>query len=187
MPTNSHPPLYDALKGHFGEAKVLGRQDLSGREAVILAPAAWVEVIRHLRTEHGFNVLMELAGIDYTGFPGHSGDALALSAMLYATQTRERAWLKVFVPLDDPKLDSLCEDYAGANWYEREAYDMYGFQFQGHPYLKRLLLYDEFVGHPLRKDYPLMKMQPLIPMRNAVDYETVTVERRRERGQAGDK
>jgi NADH-quinone oxidoreductase subunit C len=181
MTPNSHPKLYEALKGHFGESKVVGSQDLGGREAVLLAPAAWVEVIHHLRTEHAFDVLMELAGADYTGFPGHSGDALCLSALLFSTKTRERAWLKVFVPLDAPKLGSLCEDYAGANWYEREAYDMYGFQFQGHPYLKRLLLYDEFVGHPLRKDYPIMKMQPLIPMRNAVDYETVAVEKRKER------
>ena len=180
MPLNSHPPLFEALQGHFGTAKVLGRQDLNGREAVVLAPVAWVEVISHLRTEHGFDVLMELAGADYTGFPGHQGDALCLSAMLYATRTRQRAWMKVFVPIDDPQLATLSGDYAGANWYEREAFDMYGFQFQGHPYLKRLLLYDEFVGHPLRKDYPILKMQPLIPMRNAVDYEAVAAEKRRE-------
>jgi NADH:ubiquinone oxidoreductase subunit C len=179
MPTNSHPPLYEALKGHFGEAKVRGRQGLSGREAVVLDAAAWVEVIHHLRTEHGFDVLMELAGADYTGFTGHSGDALCLSAMLYSSRTRERAWLKAFVPIDDAKLGTLCGEYAAANWYEREAFDMYGFQFQGHPYPKRLLLYDEFVGHPLRKDYPILKMQPLIPMRNAVDYEAVAVEKRK--------
>jgi NADH:ubiquinone oxidoreductase subunit C len=179
MPTNSHPSQYEGLKGHFGEAKIVGRQDLNGREAVILAPSAWVEVINHMRTEHGFDVLTELAGADYTGFPGHSGDALCLSALLYSSKSRERAWFKVFVPIDAPKLDSLVEEYAGANWFEREAFDMYGFDFQGHPYPHRLLLYDEFVGHPLRKDYPIMRMQPLIPMRNAVDYEAVAVEKRK--------
>jgi NADH-quinone oxidoreductase subunit C len=57
---------------------------------------------------------------------------------------------------------------------------MYGIEFQGHPHLKRLLLYEEFQGHPLRKDYPILKMQPLIPMRNAVDYEAVRVAGRSE-------
>jgi NADH-quinone oxidoreductase subunit C len=65
---------------------------------------------------------------------------------------------------------------------------MYGVVFAGHPYLKRLLLYEEFVGHPLRKEYPILKMQPLIPMRNAVDYEAVAVKNRQDAGAgAGEK
>jgi NADH-quinone oxidoreductase subunit C len=179
MPTNSAPPLFEALQGHFGAAKVTGRQDLNGRECVLLSPAAWVEVISHLRLEHGFDVLMELAGADYSGYPGHQGDPLCVTAMLYGSKSRERAWLKVFLPLEQPQVGTLSNDYAGANWYERECFDMYGVQFQGHHYLKRLLLYDEFVGHQLRKDYPILKMQPLIPMRNAIDYEAVAAEKRR--------
>ncbi len=82
--------------------------------------------------------------------------------------------------MEKPEVASLTSIFAGANWYERECWDMYGVVFAGHPYLKRLLLYDEFVGHPLRKDYPILKMQPLIPMRNAVDYEAVAIKNRQD-------
>jgi NADH-quinone oxidoreductase subunit C len=86
--------------------------------------------------------------------------------------------------MDKPEIDSLTPLFAAANWYERECWDMYGMVFKGHPYLKRLLLYEEFQGHPLRKDYPIMKSQPLSPMRNAVDYEAVAIKRRIEEGKA---
>ena len=95
-----------------------------------------------------------------------------------------RAWIKVYLPLEGAEVDSLVPFFAAANWYERECFDMYGVAFKGHPYLKRILLYDEFVGYPLRKDYPIMKSQPLIPMRSAVDYEAVAIKRRIEEGKA---
>jgi NADH-quinone oxidoreductase subunit C len=72
--------------------------------------------------------------------------------------------LRLEVPLDeaDAEVDSLTSLWAGANWYEREVWDMFGVRFRGHPNLKRILMYEEFVGHPLRKDYPVRKRQPLI-------------------------
>jgi NADH-quinone oxidoreductase subunit C len=72
--------------------------------------------------------------------------------------------LRVEVPLDetDAELDSLTSLWAGADWLEREAWDMFGIRFRGHPNLKRILMYEEFAGHPLRKDYPVNKRQPLI-------------------------
>ena len=71
--------------------------------------------------------------------------------------------LRLEVPLDeaDAEVDSLTPLWAGANWLEREVWDMFGIRFRGHPNLKRILMYDEFVGHPLRKDYPVNKRQPL--------------------------
>ena len=76
--------------------------------------------------------------------------------------------LRVVVPVDesDAKLDSLTSLWASADWLEREVWDMYGIQFQGHPELKRILMYEQFEGHPLRKDYPVNKRQPLIGPNN---------------------
>lgn len=72
--------------------------------------------------------------------------------------------LRLVVPLDetDAEVDSLTPLWAGANWLEREVWDMFGIRFRGHPNLKRILMYEEFKGHPLRKDYPVNKRQPLI-------------------------
>jgi NADH-quinone oxidoreductase subunit C len=182
-PLNSAPSFADALKAQFG-AKILGVETQTGREVVLVEASAWAEVVRWMKESKGFDLLMELAGGDYSGFPGHTLPPLCVTAMLFGTQSRERAWLKAFGPLDGFKLPTLSALYAGANWYERECFDMYGVLFDGHPYLKRLLLYDEFQGAPLRKDYPILKMQPLIPMRNAVDYESIAVAKRQAEGKA---
>lgn len=75
---------------------------------------------------------------------------------------RHRLRLKVLVEDADPRVDSVTSVWTGANWFEREVWDMFGIVFTGHPHLKRLLLYEGFQGHPLRKDYPVNKRQPLI-------------------------
>ncbi len=66
---------------------------------------------------------------------------------------------------EDAEIDSLTELWASANWFERECWDMFGVRFRGHPDLRRILLYPEFEGHPLRKDYPADRIQPLVPYR----------------------
>jgi NADH-quinone oxidoreductase subunit C len=81
---------------------------------------------------------------------------------LYSTRHQHRVRLKVPVALADPSVASLTSLWASANWFEREVWDMFGVTFTGHPDLRRILMYDSFKGHPLRKDYPVRKRQPLI-------------------------
>jgi NADH-quinone oxidoreductase subunit C len=81
---------------------------------------------------------------------------------LYSTRHHHRVRLKVPVALADPSVPSLTPLWASANWFEREAWDMFGVTFAGHPGLRRILMYESFKGHPLRKDYPVRKRQPLI-------------------------
>jgi NADH-quinone oxidoreductase subunit C len=82
--------------------------------------------------------------------------------------TRHKHRLRLVIPVDesDPEVDSLVPLWPGANWLEREVWDMFGIRFRGHPDLKRILMYDGFEGHPLRKDYPVKRRQPLIGPRN---------------------
>ena len=81
---------------------------------------------------------------------------------LYSLAKNHRVRIKVPLEESDAKLPSVVSLWSGANWLERETYDMYGIRFDGHPDLKRIYLYEEFEGHPLRKDYPKEKRQPLI-------------------------
>ncbi|MBI4227107.1 MAG: NADH-quinone oxidoreductase subunit C, partial [Candidatus Omnitrophica bacterium] len=81
---------------------------------------------------------------------------------LYSLEYNRRVRLKVPVPGHDPMVESLTRLWPAANWFEREVWDMFGIRFLGHPDLKRLLMYEEFEGHPLRKDYPVNRRQPLI-------------------------
>jgi NADH-quinone oxidoreductase subunit C len=166
--------------------RVLGREEHVDRDAVVLEASALLEAVRILGgdPELAMDMLIELGGADYSNFPQPKPAPLCVSYHFYSSSKNLRAWLKVYLPLEGAEVDSLTPLFSAANWYERECFDMYGVQFKGHPYLKRLLLYDEFVGHPLRKDYPIMKSQPLIPMRNAVDYEAVAMKRRTEEGKA---
>ncbi|MCM8811590.1 MAG: NADH-quinone oxidoreductase subunit C [Candidatus Omnitrophica bacterium] len=80
----------------------------------------------------------------------------------YSLETGHRLRLKVPVEEDSPQVDSLTPVWASADWFEREVWDMFGIRFKGHPNLKRILMYEEFQGHPLRKDYPVNRRQPLI-------------------------
>jgi len=80
----------------------------------------------------------------------------------YSTKQNHRLRVKVPLSLSSPVIESVTSLWNSANWFEREVWDMYGIQFAGHPNLKRILMYEEFKGHPLRKDYPIRRRQPLI-------------------------
>lgn len=95
---------------------------------------------------------------------GVSHDEYRFDAVYHFYSSVHNHRLRVRVPLTaaDPVVDSLTGLWEAANWFEREVWDMFGIRFTGHPNLKRILMYDEFIGHPLRKDYPVRKRQPLI-------------------------
>jgi NADH-quinone oxidoreductase subunit C len=81
---------------------------------------------------------------------------------LFSLPLKHRLRLQVPVEEADAEVESVTSIWAAADWFEREVWDMFGIRFRGHPNLKRILMYEEFVGHPLRKDYPVNKRQPLI-------------------------
>ncbi len=105
--------------------------------------------------------LLDVAGIDYLSYPDWRGERFAVSYPMKSTVFTHRVTLKVLVEEDDASVPSLHDLYRSADWAERECWDQYGIAFKGHPNLKRLLNHHEFIGHPLRKDYPCQKRQKL--------------------------
>ena len=157
----------DKLTEQFPQA-VQGSHDFRGDETALLAPASLKEVCRFLRDDRDlrFDMLTDATAVDYLLEPGRSPAArFEVVYHLYSTSQAKRLRLKVQLgepgAAGEPEVDSLCELWPIANWLEREIWDMYGIRFRGHPELRRILLYEEFVGHPLRKDYPKEKRQPL--------------------------
>ncbi len=147
------------------EAAVLETHGFRGDETAVVEARALREICLWLRDEPSlaFDMLCDATAVDYLTYPGR-GEKPRFEVVyhLYSTQHRLRLRLKVLVPEELPEVDSLHELWPIANWLEREIWDMYGIRFRGHPELRRILLYEEFVGHPLRKDYPKEKRQPLV-------------------------
>ena len=134
-----------------------------GQQYVVVRKEAVLEVMRRLRDDEGmlFNFMMDLTAVDYLG-NRDAESRFEVVYHLYSLKHNHRIRVKAPVSQADPTIDSVVQVWKGADWFEREVWDMYGIVFKGHPNLKRILLYEEFVGHPLRKDYPLRKRQPLI-------------------------
>lgn len=148
------------LAQHFSQA-ILGHHAEHGDDTVIVKREAWREVSRFLRDDPAlrYNFLMDLTAVDYLAL-GRT-PRFEVVAHLYSLPHNQRIRVKTPVPDDDPRVDSLMPVWEGANWFEREVYDMFGLTFTDHPDLRRILLYEGFAGHPLRKDYPQDKEQPL--------------------------
>ena len=111
-------------------------------------------VLEHLWRDHGFDMLVELTAVDYLEYP-KATDRFGVVYVLLNMTTGERLILKTFVNPPEPRLPSVYPLWRSADWMEREVYDMYGIEFDGHPDLRRVLMPDEFEAFPLRKDYPL--------------------------------
>ena len=123
---------------------------------VRVPPDRLIEVMTFLRSDPRclFEQLCDVTCVDYLQYPG-AEDRFGVAYSLLSLTHHHRLWIKVFVNDPDPEVPSLCVIWNGANWPEREVYDMFGIRFTGHPDLRRILTPDDFVDHPLRKDYPL--------------------------------
>ncbi len=114
-----------------------------------------------LKTEFGFDLFLDVTAVDWPGQP----ERFEVVWHFYSTQHFVRLRMKTRVTESDPVVDSLTPLYGSAAFMERECHDMYGIVFRGNADLRPVLLYEGFVGHPLRKDYPKDREQPLIPYR----------------------
>jgi len=121
----------------------------------LLVPAARAfELLKTLKNEYGFDMLVDLTAVDYLHYP----DAVDRFGVVYAVlnlANGERLYVKTMLNEPELELPSVFSLWKGADWMEREVFDMYGIRFAGHPNLRRILMPEEFVAHPLRKDYPL--------------------------------
>ena len=164
MEAKEHPAI-PKLKEAFGD-KVLDVYEFRGDVVAVLDRSVSVEACQLLRDDPGlrFNFLMDLTAVDYLDFGRVPRFEVVYN--LYSLMKNLRLRLRVPVPEDDPVVRSVTHLWKAANWAEREVWDMFGIRFEGHPNLKRILMYEEFEGHPLRKDYPVNRRQPLIGPKN---------------------
>ncbi len=152
------------LRERFGAA-VVETHDQHGDHTAVVRRESLVEVLRHCRDlpALAFDMLTDLTAVDYLKFPGREdGPRFEVVYHLYSLAHNHRLRVKVSVEEDDAVVPTAVPLWPIANWLEREVWDMFGIRFDGHPDLRRLLMYEEFVGHPLRKDYPINRRQPLI-------------------------
>lgn len=141
--------IFELLKNKFGEAIIEFKDDKPVDSYIIVSPAKIDEVCLYLRDweKFQFDHLSCLSGVDYT-----DGN-LGVTYHLYSYPLKHKVYLKVIVPKDNPNVKTVSEIWQTANWHEREAYDMIGVIFEGHKDLRRILLEDDWEGHPLRKDF----------------------------------
>jgi NADH-quinone oxidoreductase subunit C len=145
-------------------AAALDALTLRGDDIVIIRREGLVESFRILKDDPSlaFGFLSDLTAVDYLG---KKEPRFEVVYQLFSFARKHRLRVKAAVPEETPEVDSLTPLWRAADWLEREVWDMFGIRFRGHPNLRRILLYEEFSGHPLRKDYPVNLRQPLVPER----------------------
>jgi NADH-quinone oxidoreductase subunit C len=157
--------VIDALVERFkdpvrGDGVTVATPVALGDDVAFVQRDRLLEVCRFLRDDPAmqFNMAPYITAVDYLG----QEPRFEVVYNLLSTTRNWRVRLRVKVAEQDAVLPSLCGIWRGANWFERYCFDMYGISFTDHPDHRRLYMYDEFVGHPLRKDYPLRGRQPLV-------------------------
>jgi NADH-quinone oxidoreductase subunit C len=144
--------LPSALKEQFGDA-ILECSSYLGQNFVRVAPGAAIPVLEYLKLEQDFDYLVDVTAVDYP----KRAERFDLVYILYSFARNERIRIKTRIP-EGYRPESAVSVHLTANWLEREVYDMFGIEFANHPDLRRILMPDDWQGHPLRKDYSILQM-----------------------------
>ncbi len=153
--------LIDALLARFPE-DILGTEETLGDQVLRLRKEGLAAVAAALKSpSFDYAVLLDATCVDFWESEGR----FEMVYHIFSLRRNRRLRLKVSLAEENPSVPTLTGLWKNAEWLEREVFDMFGVRFEGHPYLRRILLYDEFDGHPLRKSYPWRKEQPRIPMK----------------------
>lgn len=148
----------EKVRTRFGES-ISAPVEFRGEITVTVTPEKIVEVCQFLKTECAFDMLTDLSGVDnYGEDPRYEVDYL-----LYSLTHRCRVRLKIRISEEDMTVDTVSGVWRTADWHEREAFDMYGIRFRGHPNLKRILMWEGYPYYPLRKDFPLAGIPTELP------------------------
>lgn len=148
-------PEVSGLQERFGDQVVDVLQGID-MPTVVLAKESIVEACHYLKDEHAYEQLIDLCGVDLSEHPGWAAGTPRFQVVYHLLSASGNKRLRLKVPVDDRELiDSVVEVWSTVNWFEREAFDMYGIIFNHHPDLRRILTDYGFEGHPLRKDFPL--------------------------------
>ena len=137
--------------------QVLATTAYAGQVGVSVKKDQIKEICLFLRDEPSLKMdhLADLTAVDFSRYPGDTGLRFEVVYNMISTVHRHRIRVKVRVPEEDPRIDTVSSIWQTANWHERETFDLMGIIFNGHPDLRRILLPEDWEGHPLRKEYPL--------------------------------
>jgi NADH-quinone oxidoreductase subunit C len=147
------PSVDDVLAGLTDRFGTLDASVYRGQTRVVVPADLSFDALAWLK-ERGFDLLVDVTCVDYLEYRD-AKHRYGLVYLLASTTTNQRLTVRVFVDDPDPTVRSVVSLWAGANWLEREVWDLFGIRFTGHPDLRRLVMPEEFTAHPLRKDYPL--------------------------------
>ena len=168
--------VLEKLKTKFGD-RILETSSAHGDDSAVVAPKDWHEVAAFLRDDAACDMAMfiDITAVDYP----KREPRFDVILFLYSPNKKHRVRIKTRVydeyeegkhtPQKPTRVQTVTDLWLAANWFEREIWDMFGVRFEGHPDLRRILMYEEFEGHALRKDYSADKTQPLVPYREGAD------------------
>ena len=163
--------------------RLAGVEENLGELTVVVRAAEMLDALKRLRDAAGFEQMIDLCGVDYSTYGNGAWKGRRFAAVYHLLSVTHNARLRVRIFAEDddfPALESVTEIWACANWYEREAFDLYGMVFIGHPDLRRILTDYGFVGNPFRKDFPLSGHVEMRydPEQRRVVYQPVSIEPR---------